>query len=150
METGPRSAKSCVQVPRLQSKTALSRDQSQPATVTLHLAAVCDKPIWSYPGGCGLRVGDLCLPLQATRRTPSLSGCPGPTQTPGPRTRLHVNHTCFQSFATSDKGFFCFHPTALRSDLLRTPDLRPRNDPSLFLQASDAAPTAQCFAGWRR
>lgn len=40
---GPRSARSCVQVPRFQSKTVLSLDQRQPATVRLCLVVVCNE-----------------------------------------------------------------------------------------------------------
>lgn len=52
-------------------------------------------PIWSCSGGCGLHVGDFCLPLQVTRGTPSFSGCPGPTQISQPQTYLPVKHTLF-------------------------------------------------------
>lgn len=144
---GPRSARSCVQVRRFQSKTALSLDQSQPATVRLHLVAVGD-PTQNQPKSSCMHVGDFCLPLQATRGTPSFSGCPGPARISPPRTSLPVKHTFFLiiSFLLSNISS-CFIELIFQ--------VADRSCCWVFSfcttcpQGCAVAQTARCFAGWR-
>lgn len=142
METGPRSARSCVQVPRFQSKTALSLDQSQPATVRLHLVAVGD-PTQNQPKSSCMHVGDFWLPLQATRGTPSFSGCPGPARISPPRTSPPVKHTFF--FVRNVSSYFI----ELIFQVADTSCGWLFSFCTTCPQGSAVAQTVRCFAGWR-
>lgn len=121
---GLRNVRLHVRVLWVQPRTAANHDQSQPAPVRLRPAEVginqsCSKHLSIQRERDNNIYINICLPLQATRRTPSFSGCPGPAQTSRLQRSPPVKNTDFFPSALSESD----RPVSAAASFLFLPDV---------------------------